>query len=48
VGAGVLLEGAPAFSVRPPGPLRLLDARQLGESNLALLRYSLGPAATRP
>jgi dihydrofolate reductase len=42
VGAGVLVEGVPAFSVRPPGPMRLTAARQLGDSNIALLRYSLG------
>jgi dihydrofolate reductase len=42
VGAGVLVDGVPAFSVRPPGPMRLTGARQLGDSNLALLVYSLG------
>jgi dihydrofolate reductase len=42
VGAGVLLDGVPAFSVRPPGPMRLTGARQLGDSNIALLVYSLG------
>jgi dihydrofolate reductase len=42
VGAGVLVDGVPAFSVRPPGPIRLTAARQLGDSNIALLRYSLG------
>jgi len=42
VGAGVLVDGVPAFSVRPPGPMRLTEARQLGDSNLALLLYSLG------
>ena len=42
VGAGVLIDGVPAFSVRPPGPMRLTAARQLGDSNLALLHYSLG------
>jgi dihydrofolate reductase len=42
VGAGVLTDGVPAFSVRPPGPMRLTAARQLGDSNIALLRYSLG------
>jgi dihydrofolate reductase len=41
VGAGVLTDGVPAFSVRPPGPMRLTSAEQLGDSNLALLRYSL-------
>jgi hypothetical protein len=35
--AGVLTDGVAAFSVRPPGPMRLSDARQLGDSNLALL-----------
>ncbi len=42
VGAGVLVDGVPAFSVRPPGPMRLNGARQLGDSNIALLLYSLG------
>jgi dihydrofolate reductase len=42
VGAGVLLDGVPAFSVRPPRPMRLTGARQLGDSNIALLLYSLG------
>ena len=41
VGAGVLGDGVPAFSVRPPGPMRLTGARQLGDSNIALLVYSL-------
>jgi dihydrofolate reductase len=41
VGAGVLIDGVPAFSVRPPGPMRLTSARQLGDSNIALL-LSLG------
>jgi dihydrofolate reductase len=41
VGAGVLVDGVPAFSIRPPGPMRLTGARQLGDSNLALLIYSL-------
>lgn len=41
VGAGVLIDGVPAFSVRPPGPMRLTGARQLGDSNIALLLYSL-------
>ncbi|HVM12915.1 MAG TPA: hypothetical protein VM287_01110 [Egibacteraceae bacterium] len=42
VGAGVLVDGVPAFSVRPPGRMRLTGARQLGDSNIALLLYSLG------
>ena len=42
VGAGVLVHGVPAFSVRPPGRVRLTGARQLGDSNIALLLYSLG------
>ena len=41
VGAGVLVDGVPAFSVRPPGPMRLTAARPLGDSNIALLLYSL-------
>jgi dihydrofolate reductase len=42
VGAGVLVDGVPAFSVRPPGPMRLTGAQQLGDSNIALLVYALG------
>ena len=42
LGAGVLLDVVPAFSVQPPGPMRLTGARQLGDSNIALLVYSLG------
>jgi dihydrofolate reductase len=42
VGAGVLIDGVPAFSVRPPGPMQLIGARQLADSNIALLLYSLG------
>jgi dihydrofolate reductase len=42
VGAGVLTDGVPAFSVPPPGPMRLTGARRLGDSNIALLLYSLG------
>jgi len=42
VGAGLLVDGVPAFSVRPPGTMRLTGARQLGDSNIALLVYSLG------
>ena len=41
VGAGVLIDGIPAFSIQPPGRIRLTDARQLGDSNIALLLYSL-------
>ena len=41
VGAGVLVDGVPAFSGRPPGPMRLAGARQLGDSNIALLVYAL-------
>jgi hypothetical protein len=42
VGSGVLVDGVAAFSVRRPGPMRLTSARQLGDSNIALLVYSLG------
>lgn len=42
VGAGILIDGVPAFSVRPPGLMRLRAARQLGDPNIGLLRYSLG------
>lgn len=42
VGAGVLVDGVPAFSARPPNQMRLNGARQLGDSNIALLLYSLG------
>jgi len=42
VGAGVVMDGVPAFSTRPPGPMRLTGVRQLGDSNISLLLYSLG------
>ena len=42
VGAGVLIDGIPAFSARPPHPMQLTGVRQLGDSNIALLLYSLG------
>ena len=41
VGAGVLIDGVAAFSAQPPSDMRLISARQLGESNIALLTYSL-------
>lgn len=41
VGAGVLLDGVPAFSVCPPGQMKLRNARRLGNSDLAVLAYSL-------
>lgn len=41
VGAGVLVDGIPAFSVRPPGQMQLSSARQLGDSDIAVLIYSL-------
>ena len=41
VGAGVLIDGVPAFSQLPTQTLRLAEARQLPDSNTALLRYVL-------
>ncbi|MGH3474759.1 MAG: dihydrofolate reductase family protein [Aeromicrobium sp.] len=41
VGAGVLVDGVPAFSQLPTQTLRLAEARQLPDSNTALLRYTL-------
>ncbi len=41
VGAGVLTDGVPAFSGIPVQGLRLVEARQLPDSNTALLRYAL-------
>ena len=41
VGAGVLIDGVPAFSQLPVQSLRLAEARQLPDSNTALLRYAL-------
>jgi dihydrofolate reductase len=41
VGAGVALDGLPAFSRRPAQALPLLEARQIPGSNTALLRYAL-------
>ena len=41
VGAGVLLDGVPAFSEPPAQAFTLVEARKLRGSNTALLRYSL-------
>ena len=41
VGAGVLVDGVPAFSQRPAQALNLVEARKMPGSNTALLRYSL-------
>ena len=41
VGAGVALDGLPAFSRRPSLALHLLEARQIPGTNTALLRYAL-------
>jgi len=41
VGAGVLLDGVPAFSEQPAQELTLVEARKLRGSNTALLRYAL-------
>jgi len=41
VGAGVLLDGVPAFSQQPAQNFNLVEARKLRGSNTALLRYSL-------
>ena len=50
VGAGVLVDGVPAFSVRPPGPMRLTGARQLGDSKhrVASLLAGLTRSRSRP
>ncbi|MGA9100727.1 dihydrofolate reductase family protein [Aeromicrobium sp.] len=40
VGAGVLLDGVPAFSQPPAQAFTLVDARKLRGSNTALLRYA--------
>jgi dihydrofolate reductase len=41
VGAGVVVDGVPAFAQPPTQALRLAEARQLPDSNTALLRYVL-------
>ena len=41
VGAGVVVDGVPAFAQPPAQTLRLAEARQLPDSNTALLRYVL-------
>jgi len=41
VGAGVLPDGVPAFSLRPAQALHLVEARRMPGTNTALLRYSL-------
>lgn len=45
IGAGVLGEGTPAFTGRPPGALRLVDAAPLPGSGIILARYAPEPAA---
>lgn len=41
IGAGVLVDGVPAFEARPPGSLRLLDTRTFDGSSLILARYAV-------
>jgi dihydrofolate reductase len=41
VGAGVLVDGVPAFSQQPAQDFQLVEARKLRGSNTALLRYAL-------
>lgn len=41
IGAGALGEGVRAFESRPPGSLRLLDARNFNGSSLLLARYAV-------
>jgi dihydrofolate reductase len=41
VGGGVVIDGVPAFAQPPAQTLRLAEARQLPDSNTALLRYVL-------
>jgi dihydrofolate reductase len=41
IGAGVVLEGVRAFEARPPGSLRLLEARTFDGSNLVLACYAI-------
>jgi dihydrofolate reductase len=45
VGSAFLGAGTPIWDGGPRTPLRLLDARRLGESQLVLLRYDARPAA---
>jgi dihydrofolate reductase len=41
IGAGAIGEGVRAFETRPPGRLRLLDARAFDGSSLILARYAV-------
>lgn len=41
IGPGVVGEGVRAFETRPPGSLRLLDARTFAGSSLLLVRYAV-------
>lgn len=41
IGAGVVGEGVRAFEARPPGRLRLLEARAFDGSSLLLARYAV-------
>ncbi len=45
IGAGVLGDGVPAFTGRPPVSLRLLGTRTWDGSSLVLTRYAVTPAA---
>jgi dihydrofolate reductase len=42
VGAAVLGGGTPLFGTRPPGPLRLAEARRFDGSDNLVLRYEVG------
>ena len=42
IGAGVVGDGVRAFETRPPGSLRLLEARTFDGSSLLLARYAVG------
>ena len=42
LGAAVVGGGTPIFGTRPPGPLRLVEARRFDGSDNLLLRYEVG------
>jgi dihydrofolate reductase len=43
LGAAVVGGGTPIFATRPPGSLRLAEARRFDGSDNLLLRFQLGP-----
>jgi hypothetical protein len=45
LGAAVIGAGTPIFGAKPPGRLRLAEARRFDGSDNLVVRYRLGPDA---